>query len=156
MGNESREVRWPRELLVTAGFVSAVAGCLLASLALPPGDPTGRVVLLAISLGVFATWAVDPLAVLATAGMGWSFATGFLVNQHGELALTGWPDLWRLALLMTAGAIGIGWGRLRELVRQGARRAAPERRRRPRGAPYGPLILQRAMHRSRSGSPPAA
>ncbi|GAA4575792.1 hypothetical protein [Planotetraspora kaengkrachanensis] len=110
------------ELLVAAGFAVVVGGCLLATAIFPPGQTTGRIAVLAGVLAVFAARAADPVAALATAVMGWLVATGFLVNQEGELRLAGWPDLWRLAVLVAAVVAGTLWGRIRI-----ARRAAAVR-----------------------------
>jgi hypothetical protein len=135
------------ELLVAAGFVAVVGGCLLATAIFPPGQTMGRIVVLAVVLAVFAAWATDVLAALATAVMGWLVATGFLVGREGELRFTGVPDLLRIATLVAAVAAGLGWGFVRRNILAEASADAATAEDHPRGHAVGAVISQ--------GGPPA-
>ncbi|GII52537.1 hypothetical protein Pth03_09260 [Planotetraspora thailandica] len=101
---------------MAAGFATVVGGCLLATAIFPPGHVLGRILVLAVVLAVFAAWAGDLLAGLATAVMGWLVATGFLIGREGELRFTGMPDLARLAVLVAAVAAGLGWAFVRNIL----------------------------------------
>ncbi|MEU4223821.1 hypothetical protein AB0F17_05970 [Nonomuraea sp. NPDC026600] len=108
----------PVEVLIPAGFVFAVGGCVMAAMTV--SQTTERVALVAVAVGLFAIWARHYLAAFATGAMAWCFATGFLVHAEGELAF-GPGDLVRLAALAVAALAGCAYGQVLH-VRRSRRR----------------------------------
>ena len=119
---------WAREratgVLVAAGFAAVVAGSCAAAL-LPPQLVAQRVAVLAAVVGVFAAFAGDIAAGLATAAIAWLFCNGFLVDRFGVLRWHGRVDLVRLGILCVVALVGTGLGWLIRTVRS-ARLAVPD------------------------------
>lgn len=69
---------------------------------------TGAVVLV-VAVG---SWRQSVPTALAAAAMGWMFVNGFLVNNLGQLGWGGFPDLWRLVLLVAVASVAAWAGDL--------------------------------------------
>ncbi|MBT2234840.1 hypothetical protein [Nonomuraea sp. NEAU-A123] len=108
----------PVEVLIPAGFVCAVGGCVMAAMTV--SQTTARVIPVAVAVGLFAFWARHYLAAFATGAMAWCFVTGFLVRAEGELAF-GPDDLVRLAALAAVALAGCAYGQMLH-VRRSRRR----------------------------------
>jgi len=135
----------PVEVLIPAGFVFAVGGCVMAAMTV--SQTTARVILVAVAVGLFAIWAKHYLAALATGAMAWCFVTGFLVHAEGELAF-GTDDLVRLAALAAAALAGCAYGHALHVRRSRRRlrrlmRARADARRAP--------VLQGRLHARAEG-----
>src|SRR5262249_43071818 len=103
---DARRGESPQGIALAAGFAAAAVGCLLASLAFPPHEPTARLVALALLIAAFTTACRNLLANLLTAGIAWSMFLGFLVDREGELQWHGGVDLLRLGTLIMAALVG--------------------------------------------------
>lgn len=103
---EPRSADCPLGIALAAGFTSAGVGCLLASMAFPPHEPSPRLLALALIVAGFAATVRNPAAALLTAGIAWSMYLGFLVGHAGELGWHGSVDLVRLGALVLAALIG--------------------------------------------------
>jgi len=103
----------PFGINLAAGALALVAGDFLAG-RVPATDGLVRGAMVAISLGVFAVLTVDWRAVAALVVPAWMVLNGFLVNTLGDLSWHGRADLYRLAALVAAGALGLLAGRLRD------------------------------------------
>ncbi|GAB3844336.1 hypothetical protein ACFPIJ_51790 [Dactylosporangium cerinum] len=107
-----------------AGGCAAVVGAAVAAAALfPDGDPPGRVLVLAVAVGIYAAKVRDPWAILSVTGIAMLTFIGFLVNDFGELTLRN--DTWPYLLPIGFAAL-LGWG-------QHWMRAAPPRGGHPDG-----------------------
>src|SRR5262245_10787717 len=96
----------PFGIALAAGFMTAVTGCLLASLMSAPDEPTPRLVELSMITAGSSAVLRNPAAALLTAGITWLVYLGFLVEHAGELRWHGGVDLLRLGALITAALIG--------------------------------------------------
>ncbi|MFD1541843.1 hypothetical protein [Nonomuraea guangzhouensis] len=129
------------EVLIPAGFVCAVGGCVLAAMTV--SQTTARVILVAVTVGLFAIWARHYFAALATGAMAWCFVTGFLVHAEGELAF-GPGDLVRLAALAAAALAGCAYGHVLHVRRSSRRRRRLMRAR--TDARRAPMLRGRLLH----------
>jgi len=105
----SRAAR-PVELLIGFGFFVVVVASVVAALVFSPRETAGRLLVLSFAVGWFAITSRSLSAALTTAGMGWLFLNGFLVDQHSELAWHGSADLVRLVVLAFAALAGTAAG----------------------------------------------
>jgi hypothetical protein len=106
---------WGALLAVDAGMVAGVS----------------RVISIVLVAVVVAACSARQRAVVAVpiGFVGWLVVTGFVINDYGELALTGSGDLWRLvALLAMALVSGNGGKLLDEILTRSARVEATGRR----------------------------
>ncbi|MEO3867910.1 hypothetical protein ABGB18_03675 [Nonomuraea sp. B12E4] len=128
------------EVLLPVGFGLAIGACVTAALTFT--GTVARVALMVMAVGLFGVWARRCLPALATGGVTWCFATGFLVYGKGELAF-GADDLYRLGAFAASALAGCAWAALRarhrRLPRPPARSRAPHHR--------TPIILRRAHAR---------
>jgi hypothetical protein len=96
----------PAGINLGLGVVLVVAAVLVAAV-IPPVDGYWRFGLVAGAVGLFAGLTVDQVALLGVAVIAWLLADGFLVNRLGELSWHGSSDIWRMALLVTTGTVGL-------------------------------------------------
>lgn len=101
--------RLPREFAVALGAVGVVAAGFLAAI-IPASDTGWRFGMIAVAVGLFAAITLDQLALAAVAILGFLVFNGFLTDQFGQLKWHGSADLWRLLLLIVAGAWGLAVG----------------------------------------------
>lgn len=119
----------PTGIALGAGAVAMVVAGVIAA-AIPAGDAGWRFAVMAIAVGLFAAISLDQVALLAIAVLAFAISNGFLEDRFGQLAWHGSQDLWRLLLIVMAGAFGLAVGEAVRFVR-GAR----ARRRGPRHDP---------------------
>ena len=74
----------------------------------------------------------SPGLALIAGGIGWLVVTGFVVNDLGVLAVSGWADALRLLVLLGAAELGSLGGRQLEATLASRRRAEPETHRTPK------------------------
>jgi hypothetical protein len=96
-------------MIVGAGIVAAVV---------PPAYPGWRFAVVVVAVGLFAALSVDHLALAPVVLFGWLVVNGFLVDRFGELTWHGSSDLYRLMLLVMAGAFGLAVGEARQHISQ--------------------------------------
>jgi hypothetical protein len=72
---------------------------------------------MAIAVGLFAAISLDQVALLAIAVLAFAISNGFLEDRLGQLAWHGSQDLWRLLLIVMAGAFGLAAGEAVRFVR---------------------------------------
>jgi hypothetical protein len=101
--------RTPVGINLAAGTAMVVAAALLAA-TIPATDTGWRFAVVAVVVGVFAALTLDQLALAGVALLGWLVVNGFLVDRSGELSWHGSPDLYRMLLLLVAGALGLAVG----------------------------------------------
>jgi hypothetical protein len=99
----------PTGIAVGFGAVAMVAAGLVAA-AVPANQPGWRFAIVAITVGLFAAASADHVALAVVALLGFLISNGFLENRLGELSWHGSADLWRLMLLVSAGAWGLAVG----------------------------------------------
>ena len=80
---------------------------VLAAALIPPVDVDWRFGVVMAAVALFAALAVDQWSLLGVALIAWLLADGFLVNRLGELSWHGSSDIWRMTLLVVAGAAGL-------------------------------------------------
>lgn len=112
-----RRARTPFGVDVTAGAVLVVAAALVAAL-VPAADGAARLAVLAVAVGLFAAGTVDAVAVAAVTLLAGLVDNGFLVDRFGQLGWHGWPDAYRIAALVLAGALGWSVGAAAGRVRR--------------------------------------
>jgi hypothetical protein len=105
--------RWvepqPTPVGINVGVGSLLMVC--AGLAGAAGAGDGwRLSVVAFALAGFAAVTQDQLALAPVALLGFGILNGFLVNRYGQLSWHGSADLWRLMVLVMAGAVGLGLG----------------------------------------------
>lgn len=112
----------PSGSLVGVGFAMLVAATGVAAIAFGPHQAAGRLAVLTVVVGGFAVAAGDVMAALATAGIGWLFLNGLLVDQHAGLR---WhataAGLVRLAVLFGAALAGLAYVWLHRMATRDAR-----------------------------------
>jgi hypothetical protein len=108
-GRGTGGARTPLGVNVGAGAVLVVVAGLIAAV-IPAVDGPERLAVLAVAAGLFAAWSVDVVAVAATVLLVWLVDDGFLVDRLGRLAWHGWPDAYRIGVLVLAGALGLALG----------------------------------------------
>jgi hypothetical protein len=137
----------PFGIALAAGFATAVAGSLLASLASAPNEATPRLVELSLVTAGSAIVLRNVAAALLTAGIAWSIYLGFLVGHAGELQWHGGIDLLRLGTLLGAALLGSAiW------LFSGLRPS--EQAARPREAEPGRTWARSTVGHARSRTPP--
>jgi hypothetical protein len=94
----------PTGLAVGLGAVLMVAAGLIAA-AVPGSQPAWRFAVIAIAVGLFAL-GLDLRALGGVALIGFLISNGFLENEFGDLTWHGYGDLWRVLVLVMAGACG--------------------------------------------------
>jgi hypothetical protein len=93
-----------------------VAAALVAA-PIPSTHSGWRFAVVAVAVGLFAALTLDGLALAGVAVLGWLVVNGFLVDRLGELSWHGSSDLYRMLLLVVAGAFGLAVGEIfRRLV----------------------------------------
>jgi hypothetical protein len=113
--------RTPVGINIGIGAVLVVAAAIVAAL-IPVAHTGWRFAVVAVVVGLFAVLTVDHLALAPVALLGWLVVNGFLVDRFGELTWHGSPDLYRLMLLVMAGALGLAVGEARQQILQLATR----------------------------------
>jgi hypothetical protein len=101
----------PAGLQFGFGAVST-AGAVTLAAALPPAMPETRLAVVAVAVGLFATYAGDVRPVLGVTAIAALLVNGFLVDRLGVLAWHGPADLGRCAVLLGAAVAGLIAGRL--------------------------------------------
>ena len=131
----------PIGFALATGFTGVLVGTAAAT-AVNRHDIAQRVAVVATFVAVAAALIATPAGVACTAGMGWLFTNGFLVNGGGDLAWRGVADLARMAVFAAAALTGLGVGRAGSAVGPGPTglRTASAARQRPRHDP-GPRLL---------------
>ncbi len=98
---------------VTGGVLTVVA-CFAAAL-VPAADPSWRLAVVALAVGVTAAMTGDLTAMVVVAVTAFLLVDGFLVDTRGQLGWHGQDDVLRLGALMAAGLAGLGLHRLNHL-----------------------------------------
>jgi len=88
------------------GALAVVAASLVAA-AIPVNDRPWRFAVVVAAIVVFGALAGDPVAVACEAGLAWLVVNGFLVDRFGELSWHGPADIYRAAMLIFAGILGL-------------------------------------------------
>ena len=88
-------------LMVVAGFIAA---------AVPGSLPAWRFAVIAVAVGVFAL-SLDLRALAGVGLLGFLISNGFLEDEFGDLTWHGYGDLWRVLVLVMAGACGLAVGK---------------------------------------------
>lgn len=99
----------PTGFAIGAGAVGLVAAAIIAA-AIPVADGGWRFAVIAVSVGVFAAISLDQLALAGIVVLAFLISNGFLEDRLGQLAWHGSHDLWRISLLVIAGAGGLAIG----------------------------------------------
>ena len=89
---------WGAVAVVVAGFVAATV---------PARHSDARLLVVAVTVGLFALLTGDARAAGAVVALGWLVDNGFLVDRFGQLAWHGNADLLRLAVLVTVAGLGL-------------------------------------------------
>ncbi|RKN41101.1 hypothetical protein [Micromonospora endolithica] len=111
--------RTPVAVTVAAGAVATIGAAVLSTVIFPPADQAGRLLLVAIVVGVFAARVADLRAVGAVTALAMATFVGFLVNRFGDL--TGSAEGWALASVIGfAAVLGLGFHRMAVLGETGA------------------------------------
>jgi hypothetical protein len=110
----------PTGLAVGLGAVlMAVAGLIAA--AVPGSQPAWRLTVIAVAVGLFAL-GLDLRALAGVVLIGFLISNGFLEDEFGDLTWHGYGDLWRVVVLVLAGAcgwaVGTGFRHVRRLHAQ--------------------------------------
>jgi len=100
----------PFGFALTAGFAAVFVGTAAAAV-IPRHDPALRTAVVAGFVAVGAALSATLAGAAGTAGMGWLFTNGFLVNGLGDLAWRGVADLIRVAVFVAAAVAGLALGR---------------------------------------------
>ncbi|MFD6566280.1 hypothetical protein [Micromonospora profundi] len=128
----------PTGISVAAGWAVMIVAALLAAAMFPQTEPPGRVLVMAVAAGVFASMVADWRAVVAVTALGTATYVGFLANQFGDL--TGTADAWAYAVVIGfAGALGSGYRFMRSV--QGPTGDEPAREAGMRPFSYGPKLV---------------
>jgi len=98
----------PTGFAVGAGAVAMVIAAVVAAM-IPAVHPGWRFGVIAVVVMVFAAVSLDHRALAVVAVIGALVFNGFLENNLGQLAWHA-DDLWRLMLLVMAGAFGLAFG----------------------------------------------
>ena len=113
--------RTPVGINLAAGTAMVIVAALLAAL-VPAAHAGWRFTVVAVAVGLFAALTLDQLALAGVALLGWLVVNGFLVDHLGELSWHGSADLYRMLLLVVAGAFGLAAGEAhRQLIALRAR-----------------------------------
>jgi MFS family permease len=108
--------RTPVGINLAAGTAMVLAAALVAA-PIPTMHAGWRFAVIAVAVGLFAALTLDRLALAGVALLGWLVVNGFLVDRLGELSWHGSADLYRMLLLVVAGAFGLAVGEIfRRLV----------------------------------------
>ena len=125
----------PTGVSVAAGWVVMIIAALLAAAVFPQTEPPGRMLVMAVAAGVFASVVADWRAVAAVTALGMATFVGFLANQFGDLTAT--ADAWTYAVVIGfAGALGSSYRIMRSI--QGSTDDEPAREAGVRPFTYGP------------------
>lgn len=109
--------RTPLGINIGIGAVMVLAAAVVA--ALIPVEYTGwRFAVVAVAVGLSAVVCVDHVALAPVALLGWLVVNGFLVDRFGELSWHGSSDLYRMMLLVMAGALGLAAGEARHQIQE--------------------------------------
>ncbi|GIH20503.1 hypothetical protein Raf01_86750 [Rugosimonospora africana] len=100
---------------IGAGFVLVAA---VVAAPIPVQDTGWRFAVVAVAVGWSAVVCVDQVALAPVALLGWLVVNGFLVDRFGELSWHGSSDLYRMMLLVMAGALGLAAGEARHQISQ--------------------------------------
>jgi MFS family permease len=100
---------------IGAGFVLVAA---VVAAVIPVRDAGWRLAVVAVAVGWSAAVCVNHLALASVALLGWLVVNGFLVDRYGELSWHGPSDLYRMLLLVVAGALGLAAGEVRHQLSQ--------------------------------------
>ncbi|MGZ4617299.1 MAG: hypothetical protein ACXV3F_00940 [Frankiaceae bacterium] len=95
---------------LATGFTGVLVGTAAAT-AVNRHDLAQRVAVVATCVALATALIAAPAGAACTAGMGWLFTNGFLVNGEGDLAWRGVADLARLAVFAAAALAGLGVSR---------------------------------------------
>ncbi len=101
--------RTPVGINVASGTGMVIAAALVAA-PIPSTHSGWRFALVAVAVGLFAAVTLDQLALAGVTLLGWLVVNGFLVDRLGDLSWHGSPDLYRMLLLVVAGAVGLALG----------------------------------------------
>lgn len=101
--------RMPTGVAVGLGTIAMVAAGMAATL-VPVNQPGWRFAVVATAVAVFAATTLDHVALAVVALIGFLISNGFLEDRFGDLSWHGSADLWRLLLLVSAGAVGLAVG----------------------------------------------
>jgi hypothetical protein len=93
--------------MVVAGLVGATI----------PSDGW-HLTVMALAVASFAAATLDQVALAPVVLLGFAILNGFLVDRYGQLSWHGSADLWRLMLLVIAGAAGLGFGEGYRVLRE--------------------------------------
>ncbi|MFC3505325.1 hypothetical protein ACFOOK_30785 [Micromonospora krabiensis] len=106
----------PTGISVAVGWAVMIAAALLAAAVFSPTELPGRVLVMAVAAGVFASMVADLRAVATVTGLGMATYVGFLANRFGDLTAT--ADAWTYALVIgLAGVLGSGYRFMRSIQR---------------------------------------
>ena len=97
----------PIGFALATGFTGVLVGTAAAT-TLNRHDLAQRVAVVAACVALAAALIAAPAGAACTAGMGWLFTNGFLVNGEGDLAWRGVADLARLSVFAAAALAGLG------------------------------------------------
>jgi hypothetical protein len=107
----------PTGFAIGLGAVLMVVAGLIAA-AVPGSQPAWRFAVIAVAVGVFAL-GLDLRALAGVALIGFLISNGFLEDEFGDLTWHGYGDLWRVVVLVMAGAcgwaVGTGFRHVRKL-----------------------------------------
>jgi hypothetical protein len=98
---------------VGVGAAAMTAATVLAAYC--AGDPTSRMLIVAVAIGGYAATVADTRAGLATTLIGFGLYNGFLVNGYGKLSFDGTTILWNLFVFTVALGLGLGQRWLRHV-----------------------------------------
>ena len=101
--------RTPTGISVGVGSIVVVVAAMLAAL-IPRAHTDWRFAVVAVAVGLLATFTRDWLATAAVAVLAWLVVDGFLVDRMGELSWHGSADRSRFVLLILAGGAGLMLG----------------------------------------------
>ena len=105
----ARDSATPLGIAVAIGAVAMVVAGMAAA-AIPSAYPGWRFGVIAFAVFLFAAIALDQVALALVTAIGALIFDGFLEDRLGQLAWHGSDDLWRLLLLVVAGAVGLAVG----------------------------------------------
>ncbi|WP_327092220.1 hypothetical protein OIE66_16730 [Nonomuraea sp. NBC_01738] len=103
----------PTGLLIGAGFAVVVAACALSAAVVSPVQVEVRFAVVGLAACIYAIYAAQVLSAAVTGLLAWLLATGFLVGDPGELAMTGGADVRRLLALVAIATAGGLYGVVR-------------------------------------------
>jgi hypothetical protein len=105
----------PSGIAVGLGAVAMVVAGIVAAM-IPTAYPGWRFGVIAGAVAAFAAVSLDQWALAGVAVIGFLISNGFLEDRLGQLAWHGSADLWRVLLLVMAGALGLAVGEAARFV----------------------------------------